>query len=72
MTATNEDLTKAVLALSSLMATVLEMQATMAGIVTPLASNLNGKEKADLLYAVQEGRTLAAGLRETAKQLAES
>lgn len=72
MTATNEELTKGFLSLSNLNATMLEMQATLIELVLPLASHLTEEQRATLVTGVQQGRTLAAGLREMTNHLANS
>jgi predicted histidine transporter YuiF (NhaC family) len=72
MTATNEQLVEAFLTMSSLIAGLLEMDATIAEIVIPLASNLTEEQKAALSYSLNEGRKLAAELRESAIELRQS
>ncbi|MGO8767092.1 MAG: hypothetical protein ACLQSR_18405 [Limisphaerales bacterium] len=72
MTATNEQLVDAYLTMTTLMATMLEFQATTAEILIPLAENLTDEQKGYLAAALIDGRRLAAQLRESAIELRQS
>jgi hypothetical protein len=72
MTATNEQLVDAYLTMTTVIASMLEVQATTAEIVIPLAQNLTDEQKAALAAALIDGRRLAAQLRESAIELRQS
>jgi len=72
MYATNEQLVEAHLTTTELLAMMLEVQATLAGIVVPLAQNLNDEQRAVLSAALIDGRRLAVQLRESAIELRQS
>ena len=69
MYATNEQLVEVYLHMTGIIAAMLETQATLAGIVVPLAQNLNDEQRAALSAALIDGRRLAATLRESAAEL---
>jgi hypothetical protein len=72
MNATNEQLVEAFLNTTEIIATMLEIQATTAEIVIPLAQNLTDEQKAALSYSLKEGRKLAVELRDSAIELRQS
>jgi hypothetical protein len=72
MYATNEQLVDAYLTLTTLVATMLENQATIAEIVVPLAQNLTDEQKGALAAALIDGRRLAVELRDGAIALRQS
>jgi hypothetical protein len=67
--ANHEQLTAMVSLLSDNLAAVMDTQVTLAELVMPTIPYLDEMQKAKLLHAVQEGRVLAASLREGARML---
>jgi CHASE3 domain sensor protein len=72
MNATTEQLVEAYLKTTEIIATMLDIQATTAEIVIPLAQNLSEEQKVALSYCLNEGRKLADELRESAIELRQS
>ena len=68
MKATNEELAEAIMTLSKVLASMIEMNVTVAKITVPLANHLSETEKRVVLAGLDQMPTLTRELRKTCER----